>query len=170
MGIKTFLASLIMLITIAAMCAPLYLIWYGLTMNGSVLVRIGLIIVGLILCRLFKPISNLFDKDFKWFWQMQEVLSFPRNLRHPADYTNTCHRLLNGRATLVLCIFWLIVLPHQAIHAALCWCNIVAGAYKKKSRTWRIILKRQGTRYSWKTKFVRLFLMAGCIIKCKDMY
>ena len=23
--------------------------------------------VGLILCRLFKPISNLFDKDFKWF-------------------------------------------------------------------------------------------------------
>ena len=67
MGIKTFLASLIMLITIAVMCSPLYLIWHGLTMNGSVLVRIGLIIVGLILCRLFKPISNLFDKDFKWF-------------------------------------------------------------------------------------------------------
>lgn len=67
MGIKTFLASLIILITIAVMCSPLYLIWYGLTMNGSVLVRIGLIIVGLILCRLFKPISNLFDKDFKWF-------------------------------------------------------------------------------------------------------
>lgn len=67
MGIKTFLASLIMLITIAVMCSPLYLVWYGLTINGSVTVRIGLIIVGLILCRLFKPISNLFDKDFKWF-------------------------------------------------------------------------------------------------------
>lgn len=67
MGIKTFLASLIMLITIVVMCAPLYLIWYGLTMNGSVLVSIGLIIVDLILCRLFKPISNLFDKDFKIF-------------------------------------------------------------------------------------------------------
>ena len=53
--------------TIAAMCSPLYLIWLGFTMNGSALVRIGLMVVGLILCRLFKPISNLFDKDFKWF-------------------------------------------------------------------------------------------------------
>lgn len=39
------------------------------------------------------------------FMQMQDVLSFPRSLRHPADYTNICHRLLNRRATLVLCIF-----------------------------------------------------------------
>lgn len=67
MGIKTFFALLMMLITIAAMCSPLYLIWHGFTMNGSVLVRICLIVVGLILCRLFKPISNLFDKDFKIF-------------------------------------------------------------------------------------------------------
>ena len=67
MGIKTFLASLMMLITIGAMCSPLYLVWLGLTMDGSALVRIGLIVVGLILCRLLKPISNLFDKDLKWF-------------------------------------------------------------------------------------------------------
>ncbi len=67
MGIKTFFALLMMLITIAAMCSPLYLIWHGFTMNGSALVRICLIVVGLILCRLFKPISNLFDKDFKIF-------------------------------------------------------------------------------------------------------
>lgn len=67
MGIKTIFASIIMLITIAAMCSPLYLVWLGLTMDGSALVRIGLIVVGLILCRLFKPISNLFDKDLKWF-------------------------------------------------------------------------------------------------------
>lgn len=67
MGIKTFFASLMMLITIAAMCSPLYLVWLGLTMDGSALVRISLIVVGLILCRLFKPISNLLDKDFKWF-------------------------------------------------------------------------------------------------------
>ena len=53
--------------TIAAMCSPLYLVWLGLTMSGSALVRIGLIVVGLILCRLFKPISNLFNKDFKIF-------------------------------------------------------------------------------------------------------
>lgn len=66
MGIKTFLASLMMLITIAAMCSPLYLVWLGLTMDGSVHVRVGFISVGLILCRLFRPVSNLFDKDFKW--------------------------------------------------------------------------------------------------------
>ena len=56
MGIKTFLASLMMLITIGTMCSPLYLVWLGFTMDGSALVRIGLIVVGLILCRLFKPI------------------------------------------------------------------------------------------------------------------
>lgn len=67
MGIKTFLASLMMLITITAMCSPLYLVWLGLMMDGSALVRISLIVIGLILCRLFKPISNLFDKDFKIF-------------------------------------------------------------------------------------------------------
>ena len=67
MGIKTFFASLMMLITITAMCSPLCLIWLGFTMNGSALVRIGFIVVGLILCRLFKPISNLIDKDFKIF-------------------------------------------------------------------------------------------------------
>lgn len=67
MGIKTFFASLMMLITIAVMCSPLYLVWLGFTMNGSIVVRICLIVVGLILCRQFKPISNLFDKDFKIF-------------------------------------------------------------------------------------------------------
>ena len=67
MGIKTFFASLMMLIIIAVMCSPLYLVWLGFTMNGSIVVRICLIVVGLILCRLFKPISNLFDKDFKIF-------------------------------------------------------------------------------------------------------
>ena len=67
MGFKTFLASLMMLITIATMCSPLYLVWFGFTMSGSIVVRICLIVVGLILCRLFKPISNLFDKDFKIF-------------------------------------------------------------------------------------------------------
>ena len=67
MGIKTFFASLMMLIIIAVMCSTLYLVWFGFTMSGSIVVRICLIVVGLILCRLFKPISNLFDKDFKIF-------------------------------------------------------------------------------------------------------
>ena len=67
MGPKTFFAALMCLIIVAFMCSPLYLVWLGFTMNGSALVRIGLIVVELILCRLFKPISNLFDKDFKIF-------------------------------------------------------------------------------------------------------
>ena len=67
MGIKPFLPTLMILIPITAMCSPLCLIWLGFTMNGSALVRIGFIVVGLVLCRLFKPISNLFDKDFKIF-------------------------------------------------------------------------------------------------------
>ena len=67
MGPKTFFAALMCLIIVAFMCSPLYLIWHGFTMGGSALVRIGLIVIGLILCRLFKPASNLLDKDFKWF-------------------------------------------------------------------------------------------------------
>ena len=67
MGIKTFFASLMMLIIIAVMCSPLSPVSSGFTMSGSIVVRICLIVVGLILCRLFKPISNLFDKDFKIF-------------------------------------------------------------------------------------------------------
>ena len=67
MGPKTFFSALMCLIIVAFMCSPLCLIWLGFTMNCSVLLRIGLIVVGLILCRLFKPVSNLLDKDFKWF-------------------------------------------------------------------------------------------------------
>ena len=67
MGPKTFFAALMCLIIVAFMCSPLYLVWLGFTMNCSVLLRIGLIVDGLILCRLFKPVSNLLDKDFKWF-------------------------------------------------------------------------------------------------------
>ena len=67
MGIKTFFALLMMLITIAAMCSPLYLIWLGFTMSGSALVRILLIVVGFMLCKLFKPICSLFNKDFEIF-------------------------------------------------------------------------------------------------------
>ena len=63
MGPKTFLAALMCLIIIILMCSPIYLVWHGFTMGGSVIVRI----VGLILLRLFKPISNLTGKDFKIF-------------------------------------------------------------------------------------------------------
>lgn len=67
MGPKTFQAALMCLIIIILMCSPIYLVWHGFTMGGSVIVRIVCIVIGLILLRLFKPISNLTGKDFKIF-------------------------------------------------------------------------------------------------------
>lgn len=65
MGPKTFLAALMCLIIVALMCSPIFLVWHGFTMGGSVIVRIAFIVIGLILLRLFKPISNLTGKDYK---------------------------------------------------------------------------------------------------------
>ena len=67
MGPKTFLAALMCLIIVALMCSPIWLVWRGFTMSGSVVVRITFIVIGLVLLRLFKPISNLTDKDYKIF-------------------------------------------------------------------------------------------------------
>ena len=67
MGPKTFLAALMCLIIVALMCSPIFLVWHGFTMGGSVIVRIALIVIGFILLRLFKPISNLTGKDYKIF-------------------------------------------------------------------------------------------------------
>ncbi len=67
MGPKTFLAALMYLIIVALMCSPILLVWRGFTMSGSVVVRIAFIVIGLVLLRLFKPISNLTDKDYKIF-------------------------------------------------------------------------------------------------------
>lgn len=36
MGPKTFLAALMCLIIVALMCSPIYLVWHGFTMGGSV--------------------------------------------------------------------------------------------------------------------------------------
>ena len=67
MGPKTFLAALMCLIIIVLMCSPIWLVWQGFTMGGSMVVRIAFVLIGLILLRLFKPISNLMGKDFKIF-------------------------------------------------------------------------------------------------------
>ena len=67
MGPKTFLATLMCLTIVALMCSPICLVWQGFTMSGSVVARIAFIVIGLILLRLFKPISNLTGKDFKIF-------------------------------------------------------------------------------------------------------
>ena len=67
MGPKTFLAALMCLIIVALMCSPIFLVWHGFTMGGSVIVRIAFIVIGLILLRLFNPNSKLTGKDYKIF-------------------------------------------------------------------------------------------------------
>ena len=67
MGPKTFLAALMCLIIVVLMCSPIFLVWHGFTTGGSVIFRIVCIVTGLILLRLFKPISNLTGKDYKFF-------------------------------------------------------------------------------------------------------
>ena len=37
MGPKTFLAALMCLIIVALMCSPIFLVWHGFTMGGSVI-------------------------------------------------------------------------------------------------------------------------------------
>ena len=67
MGPKTFLAALMCLVIVVLMCSPIFLVWHGFTMVGSVIVRMAFIVIGRILLRLFKPISNLTGKDYKIF-------------------------------------------------------------------------------------------------------
>ena len=66
-GTKNISSSSNVLIIVALMCSPIFLVWHGFTMGGSVIVRIAFILIGLILLRLFKPISNLTGKDYKIF-------------------------------------------------------------------------------------------------------
>lgn len=65
---KTVFALLLLLVTIAIICYPLYVVWLGVTsVNIPVWGRLALILLGLFLCWLVKPISILTGKDFKYF-------------------------------------------------------------------------------------------------------
>lgn len=59
---KTILASLLLLGVIALICSPLFLIWFGLTVRIALVLRILVIMVGIILCYMVKPISVLTGK------------------------------------------------------------------------------------------------------------
>lgn len=65
---KILLAALSLLITIALVCSPLYLVYAGFVFyNDHFWVKVLLVVVGLILCRMVKPISILTGKDLKIF-------------------------------------------------------------------------------------------------------
>ena len=65
---KLLLAALFLLLTLALICSPLYLVYIGFVgPNVSFWVRVGLVVVGRVLCRLVKPISIITGKDWKIF-------------------------------------------------------------------------------------------------------
>ena len=64
---KTFFASLMLLVTIAIISYPLYIVWQGLTLDIPMFARFLVVVIGLFLCWLVKPISVLTGKDYKLF-------------------------------------------------------------------------------------------------------
>ena len=65
---KLLLAALFLLLTLVLICSPLYLVYIGFVgPNISFWVRVGLVVIGLVLCRLVKPISIITGKDWKVF-------------------------------------------------------------------------------------------------------
>ena len=65
---KLLFAALSLLLTLALVCSPLYLVYIGfLGQNVSFWVRVVLVVIGLVLCRLVKPISIITGKDWKVF-------------------------------------------------------------------------------------------------------
>ena len=65
---KLLLAALSLLLSIALVCSPLYLVYIGFVgPNVSFWVRVVLVVIGLVLCRVVKPISIITGKDWKIF-------------------------------------------------------------------------------------------------------
>jgi len=65
---KLIFAALTLLLVIALVCSPLYLVYIGFVGSDvSFWVRVGLVVIGLGLCRVVKPISIITGKDWKVF-------------------------------------------------------------------------------------------------------
>lgn len=65
---KILLAFLFLIVTVALICSPLYLVYVGVVVySGSFWVRLLLVAFGLIFCRMTKPISVITGKDFMIF-------------------------------------------------------------------------------------------------------
>lgn len=65
---KVLIAALTLLVTLALICSPLYLVYAGFVFyNDHFWVKILLVAVGLVLCRMVKPLSIITGKDLKIF-------------------------------------------------------------------------------------------------------
>lgn len=62
---KTLTAMLTLLIVIAALLLPIAMIIWGLNPALSLGLRIALIVIGIVIARLIKPLSILLDRDLK---------------------------------------------------------------------------------------------------------
>ena len=65
---KILLATLFLLATVALICSPLYLVYVGLVVySGAFWVKALLVVIGLIICRMTKPLSVITGKDLVIF-------------------------------------------------------------------------------------------------------
>ena len=64
---KLLLAALMLLLTLALILSPLYLVWLGFVGEGGFWIKLLLVVIGLVLCRVVKPISIITGKDWKIF-------------------------------------------------------------------------------------------------------
>ena len=64
---KILLAFLFLLAAIALICSPIYLVYVGFVYSGAFWVKVLLVVVGLILCRMSKPLSVITGKDLVIF-------------------------------------------------------------------------------------------------------
>lgn len=64
---KILLATLFLLATVALICSPLYLVYVGVVYSGAFWVKALLVVIGLIICRITKPLSVITGKDFVLF-------------------------------------------------------------------------------------------------------
>ena len=61
---KILFATLFLLATMALICSPIYLIYVGFVYSGAFWVKALLVVIGLIICRMTKPLSVITGKDF----------------------------------------------------------------------------------------------------------
>lgn len=63
---KTFIASIMLLLTIAIICLPICIVWFAFVCKYSAIIRAIIFLVGVILCRLVKPLSIITGDDLKY--------------------------------------------------------------------------------------------------------
>ena len=64
---KSILNFLELIIVICLILLPVWFVYYGFTGEMNFIMRVVVVVTGLLLCRIVKPISILTGKDFKVF-------------------------------------------------------------------------------------------------------